>query len=275
VAVLSPGVFAEIRKQHQAGLESAACEYLATVGAAPSSFPTTGKSPSSQKYRCDYRTMAVVSADSSFHDVHDLRRAAEQRQLQFLFVHPLSVSRRIAPEFALRKAGISPPQKDAQYTWSHSNSLRLLMEAGHGRERVAFVWEGAIKGSWDQVGVRKLDFPELETLAIPQDVVVARSGFRLSSDGPDSLGSKTLERSVRAARLGCRKLSDVPCDIGNCTRLHPGKPMAMAGTESFSTPCLVVVHIWNPLVGLVSARTGSGHFECAMASEFFWKTSCI
>ena len=94
-----------------------------------------------------YRAVCVVAESSLLRSVDDLRRAAGEVRVQFLFVHPLSVSGRIAPEFALREVGINPAQAQVEYTYSHSNSLRLLSEHSRERERLAFVWDGALGDS--------------------------------------------------------------------------------------------------------------------------------
>jgi predicted acylesterase/phospholipase RssA len=68
-----------------------------------------------------------------------------------------------------------------EYTYSHSNSLRLVAEPGDGPERVAFVWDDALPEGQD-VKVRRLDFPELDDLWVPQDVVAARIDFELGDE---------------------------------------------------------------------------------------------
>lgn len=169
LAVLSPGVFAEFMGRSAEGREAGGCEYLATVGLT--------SSPGPSHYRYQYRAACVVSDRSPVRALADLRRAAGQGRARFLFVHPLSVSGRIAPDFALQRAGIRPAREQVEYSYSHSNSLRLLAEVETGCERVAFVWEDALKEAPGNARLRRIEFPELDALTIPADVVVARAGF--------------------------------------------------------------------------------------------------
>jgi predicted acylesterase/phospholipase RssA len=102
----------------------------------------------------------------------------QEDRVQFLFVHPMSVSGRVAPTQALRRVGIKPRKEQVRFTYSHSQSIRMLAEAHPTKERVAFVWDDAAHDDPElESGVRQLPFPELDKLAIPHDVVVARADF--------------------------------------------------------------------------------------------------
>jgi predicted acylesterase/phospholipase RssA/ABC-type phosphate/phosphonate transport system substrate-binding protein len=172
VAVLSPGVFAETQKAKVPKVR-----YLATMGRGPATSPLAlpdRKEPDVVYYQ--YRSACVVAADSPLQNAGDLKKAAEEDRVQFLFVDPLSVSGRIAPQFALKQIGIETGKDQFEYTYSHSNSLRLVTEPVDGQERVAFVWDDALPEG-KEVQVRRLDFPELDGLWVPQDVVAARIGF--------------------------------------------------------------------------------------------------
>ena len=175
VAVMSPGVFAETLK---IGTGSERWRYLGTLGLLPAESPLAGDERRRPGYHFDYRSVCVVSARSSLGGMDDLRRAAEHGGVQFLFVHPLSVSGRIAPEFALRQLGIRPRPEDIEYTYSHSNSLRLVTEPVADKERVAFVWDDPPRLPPDRESlVRKLQFPQLDELPVPQNPVAARTDF--------------------------------------------------------------------------------------------------
>jgi len=178
LAVMTPGVFAEtLREPGQAAL-GGDCLYLATVGlpAATSAWASPDRRVAGYHYKC--RCVCIVSAASTLQTADDLRREARRGGLEFVFVHPLSLSGRIAPEVALRQLGIEPSREDVGYTYSHSGSLRLLARPAGGRQRVAFVWDDALRGAPELAGrLRVLPFPQLEALAIPQSVVVVRAGY--------------------------------------------------------------------------------------------------
>ena len=176
VAVLSPGVFAETQKA-----KVPTFRYLATMGRGPATSPLASPDRKKPGPHYQYRSVCVVAKDSSLRNAGDLKKAAEAGDIQFLFVDPLSVSGRIAPQFALQQIGIVPGTDQVEYTYSHSNSLRLVAEPGDGLKRVAFVWDDALPEGQDDK-VRRLDFPELDGLWVPQDVVAARVDFKLSDE---------------------------------------------------------------------------------------------
>jgi predicted acylesterase/phospholipase RssA len=175
VAVMSPGIFAETMK---VPAEQPRWRYLATMGLHPAESPLAQQDRRQPGTHYEYRAIGVVAASSMIRSVVELRRAADEGKLQFLFVHPLSVSGRIAPEFALRQIGIHPNPANVQYTYSHSNSLRLVTEPIESQERVAFVWDDTPALPPDRQNlIRRLEFPALESLLIPQTAIAARSDF--------------------------------------------------------------------------------------------------
>jgi predicted acylesterase/phospholipase RssA/ABC-type phosphate/phosphonate transport system substrate-binding protein len=173
VAVLSPGVFAETQKG-----EAPRCRYLATLSKGPAKGPLALPDRREPGPHFQYRSACVVSADSPLKNTADLQAAAEAGRIQYLFVDPLSVSGRIAPEFALKQMGIRPAKEQVQFTYSHSNSLRLVTEPVEGLQRVAFVWDDALIEGDQQERIRRLDFPELNALMIAQDAIAVRAGFK-------------------------------------------------------------------------------------------------
>lgn len=176
LAVMTPGVFAETLDADGQQPAGGGCQYLATVGlpAATSVWATPDRRRPGYHFQC--RSVCVVSSASELETVDQLRQSAGR--VDYLFVHPLSVTGRIAPEFALRQVGIKPAREQVGYTYSHTGSLRLLARPAEGRERVAFVWDDALRGAPELARkLRVLPFPELESLEIPQTVVVARPGY--------------------------------------------------------------------------------------------------
>ena len=185
VAVLSPGVFAETQKA-----KVPTFRYLATLGRGPATSPLALPDRKKPELHYQYRSACIVAADSSLRNAGDLKKAADAGEVQFLFVDPLSVSGRIAPQFALKRIGIVPRADQVEYTYSHSNSLRLAAEPIDGMERVAFVLDDApVQGP--DARVRRLDFPELDKLWVPQDVVAVRNDFEHAGELAEVL--KTLD----------------------------------------------------------------------------------
>lgn len=174
VAVLTPGVFVQALPLRRGG--QPACQYIASRR-----LPAIegGLLPDAAQlgYRDRYHAVCVVAEKSSLENADDLRRAFAADLLRFVFVDPLSASGRIVPSAALKAIDIHPTQQQVEYSYSHTNSLRALRASGDGKERVAFVWDGAWTRADDLPRFRRLAFPELERIDVPADAVVARRGF--------------------------------------------------------------------------------------------------
>src|SRR5262245_21052634 len=180
VAVVTPGLFAGMSGDETVGAQT---RYLTTVGKPAAVSAWAGddrKRPGSHDH---YRAVCAVAASSPLKSADDLRKAAGRGNVRFVCVHPMSVSSRIAPAFALRQMGIDLGEGQIEYTYSHSASLRRLTEAATGAlERVAFVWDDALRSVPELADkVRAVTFPELDGLEIPSDAVVARAGFERSA----------------------------------------------------------------------------------------------
>lgn len=100
MAIVTAGVVAqEPAAEQEAGKPF--CQYLATMlrPQARSSLAADRQQPG----RFDrYRAVCFVGADSALQGVGDLERALHEKRAQLLFVDPLSVSGKIAPQHALR-----------------------------------------------------------------------------------------------------------------------------------------------------------------------------
>ena len=178
VAVLTPGAFASLLPSGDRQSQPRGCRYLATVllPAAQSQWASPRRRTDATHDACG--SICLVAESSTLRSVADLRRAAQRGRVEFLFVHPLSVSGRAAPEQALRRAGIPVDSGHVRYSYSHSESIRMLPDRQPTRERIAFVWDDvSTKHPELERGVRRLDFPQLAEYATPNDVVVARSDF--------------------------------------------------------------------------------------------------
>jgi len=175
VAVLSPALFALGQDEGRYPRAAAAFRYVATIGYPPAS-PTPTGTGAAPGYRHTYRSVCVVPARSPLRSFEDVRAAYERGRLVLVFGHPLSTSGRIAPEHALRRAGLLPDPSRIEYAQSHTNAL-LRLDHEDGVERVAFVYDGALDSHPEIASrLRVVPFPELDERALPWDVVVARSG---------------------------------------------------------------------------------------------------
>jgi len=176
VAVLTPGAFASVLpREDRAGL----CTYLATIQLPPATSTWASAGRKAAGFHDSYAAVCLVSESSTLRSLGDLKRAAQENRVEFLFVHPMSVSGRVAPLKGLHEIGIQPADKQVQFTHSHTQSIRMLADTQPAKERVAFVWDDAAgKDSELEAGVRRLPFPKLEELEIPHDVVVAQSEFK-------------------------------------------------------------------------------------------------
>jgi predicted acylesterase/phospholipase RssA len=176
VAVLTPGAFVQAQRIERDA--KPICQYLATRLLSPLDDGGTTALPAKSKGPRDrYRAVCIVADHSGLRTMSDVRRAWEADRLRFVFVDALSASGHLAPTFALNQAGIGPAPKEIEYSYSHTNSLRLVGAADDGMERIAFVWDGALGAAIDVPPVRNIQFAELDALSVPADVVVARSDF--------------------------------------------------------------------------------------------------
>jgi predicted acylesterase/phospholipase RssA/ABC-type phosphate/phosphonate transport system substrate-binding protein len=172
VAVLTSGVFAEI--QSGPGNEGA-FDYLASVGLPPAESPWASEARRAAGFSFEYQSVCVVNANSKLNTIADVRAAAAAGRVRFLFVHPLSVSGRIAPQYALQQADIRPLPRQIEFSFSHSQSLRQAARPDGGAEVVAFVWDDALAAAPGlERELKRIPFPQLDALAIPHDVVAIR-----------------------------------------------------------------------------------------------------
>lgn len=174
VAVLTPGLYSQALRD-----SASRVRYLATMGLPPAAGKLATAERKQPGYHMQCRACCVVAADSQVKTVEEMKRLAQAGQVRWVFVHPVSVAGRIAPEFALEKAGVHVVREHVLYTNSHTGSLRVVAQAdGTSRvEDVAFVWDDADRDLTEADGLRKLDFPALDALSIPQSAVVARADY--------------------------------------------------------------------------------------------------
>jgi predicted acylesterase/phospholipase RssA len=171
VAILTSGVFATSQFSSDA---RPAYQYLATVGLRPAVSEWAGEDRRAAGYHFGYRSVCAVPADSPLVSIEDLSKAVEEGRVQFVFVSPFSVSGRIAPTVALRKAGISTKLQFI-YSQSHTESIRMLSQPTRDLHRVGFVWDDALRDAVElRPQVRQLPFPALDALFLPHDVIAIR-----------------------------------------------------------------------------------------------------
>jgi predicted acylesterase/phospholipase RssA/ABC-type phosphate/phosphonate transport system substrate-binding protein len=179
VAILTPGLFAGLISPTAAEPPLEKYRYLATLllPAAHSSWASAERRR--EDFFGEYFSVCLVPNDSPIKSVDDLRQWAEQGRVEFLFVHPVSLSGRAVPLQALRQADISTEKCTTRFTYSHSQSIRLLHDAPGERQRVAFVWDDATADDPAlEAGVRQVPFPQLAELSLPHSVMVSRADWK-------------------------------------------------------------------------------------------------
>ena len=183
LAVLTPGVFARISLNQSGEQTRDRCKYLATIELPAAKSIWASPDRKADGFYDHYHSVCLVSESSKLLSIKDLRAAASRGAIEFLFVHPMSVSGNLAPIEALRQIGIVPGPADVRFTYSHSESIRMLTDDEPGKNRVAFVWDDAAGNSPSlESGVRELKFPELNELSIPHDAIVAQPDFRFVNE---------------------------------------------------------------------------------------------
>ena len=93
--------------------------------------------------------------------------------VEFLFVDPLSVSGRILPQSALKRAGVRVASRDIAYTSSHGTSLGKLLAEKDAGPRVACVWDKLLTDPGERAKFDVLDLPGLASAAVPPDSLLA------------------------------------------------------------------------------------------------------
>jgi predicted acylesterase/phospholipase RssA/ABC-type phosphate/phosphonate transport system substrate-binding protein len=150
----------------------------------------------------DYRAMAAVREDSPLNNYADLKREAEQGNVMFLFIDPLSTSGRVLPEYFLRyrpeaaarienfswaaKGKGGRPENSASYTFSPRASVEELSKPPRkekaNRHQVAF-----LSGRRLGAGLKPLSIPELEGIAIPDQALFMSHAFAVNKPCVEAL----------------------------------------------------------------------------------------
>ena len=178
LAVLTPGVFSEYLRDHddtQGSPDRPSFDYLATDALIPATSKWASVARRKEGFHFNYHSVCAVSAGSSLKTFGDVLEKARSGQLEFLFVNPLSASGRMLPEYVLQQAKVYSAEA-IRYTYSHTESLRLLANPDSDRESIAFVWDDALAAAPGLASkVRKIEVPLLERYSIPHNVVVMRT----------------------------------------------------------------------------------------------------
>ncbi len=178
IAILTPGIFASALQSGRSPDAAPPFQYVATVGLPEATSTWAASDRREQGFSDEYRSVCLVADSSELRTADDLIRAIKGRQVELLYVHRLSASGYLAPAAALRAAGLSLENTPFRFTYSHSQSIRLLNDRVGKRQRVAFVWDDAARVDPQlERSVRRIPLPTLDRISIPHDVVVARSSF--------------------------------------------------------------------------------------------------
>jgi predicted acylesterase/phospholipase RssA/ABC-type phosphate/phosphonate transport system substrate-binding protein len=160
---------------------------LATEQSVMSVFPA----PKQQDpYR--YRAGAIVlKSDTEIHTLNQVKKLAAQKQVQFLFVRPFSLSGYIIPLAVLHANGIYPTPDEIKFTYQHKNSLLKLLDAHNGKTEfpgkhlIAFVLDATTYPAVDggQEIFKHVAIPALDDDLIPREIVLAN--YHLEKDKLD------------------------------------------------------------------------------------------
>jgi predicted acylesterase/phospholipase RssA len=186
VAILSPGVIGELSTLDK-WKDDLKDYYVASEGLPPATaanvFAAAARHAPGAHFA--YHSVCLVRADSPVHTAADIKKLADDHEIEFVFVHPLSVSGYMLPEYVLRE-NYKIKTKEIAPVWSydHTQSLRELVEPD-APARVAFVKDDTkapIKGAAAQKFMkqfRQIPIPELDgdEGLIPQDVVLIHPNF--------------------------------------------------------------------------------------------------
>jgi len=186
VAVLSPGPVSALLSSPQWGPRLRDLYIGTTIATRPkpdNSFADYERRHESNQVT--YHSICVVNSDSPIKDLEDLKTSIAADKVAFLFVHPLSASGRILPEYVLHRIpGIDPEHlslalSDAKFTYSHAASLKALEQStSNDVLNVAFVWDQVGDDPVVRSKFRKIAIPELDQLSIPQEVILLGSRFK-------------------------------------------------------------------------------------------------
>jgi predicted acylesterase/phospholipase RssA/ABC-type phosphate/phosphonate transport system substrate-binding protein len=197
VAILSPGVVAELFSTSQQWRDDLPKLYVASEGLQPLKGTNTTASGVAARQttgaRYAYRSICYVRADSKITSVEDIKRLThppgetpkdpKPHKIKFIFVHPLSVSGYILPEYALdRHLETDMSKEQTEWSYDHDQSVReLLADDPDGDVRVAFVKDDTVI-PLDKSGkplAIPVPIPELDgdEGLIPQDVVLVHPNF--------------------------------------------------------------------------------------------------
>lgn len=186
VAILSPGVVGELSTLEK-WKDDLKDYYVATEGLPPATptnlFATAARHAPGAHF--SYHSVCIVRADSPIHTTADIKKFADAHKIEFVFVHPLSVSGYMLPEHVLRENyKIEANKSTPVWSYDHTQSLRELTEPD-APVRVAFIKDDTkapFKGAAAQTFMkqfRQIPIPELDgdEGLIPQDVVLIHPNF--------------------------------------------------------------------------------------------------
>ena len=186
VAILSPGPTAAlVSTPNDAEIRELGELYIATVTTKPALPDNVLASPERRKNQdqVTYNSMCVVSSRSNIRTWKEVDELIKAQKVEFLFVHPLSASGRILPEYVLRefkgitKEELHPGLSEVMWTYDHAATVKALEEESE-KTRVAFVWDSVGDDAKNRAAIRKIPIPELDQIPIPQEVVLITSNFK-------------------------------------------------------------------------------------------------
>lgn len=120
--------------------------------------------------------ISCYSNSATVRDLKSLSVSLERKEIELVLVDPFSVSGTTLPLLALQKAEVKIDPAHSRFSYSHSNSIRLLKD--QASKRFGCIWKSAAPASEKLTGLYeiRLSFPDLQT--IPPSVVVSREASK-------------------------------------------------------------------------------------------------
>jgi predicted acylesterase/phospholipase RssA len=116
-----------------------------------------------------------TNINSKIKTLEDIKNAVARKELELLAPNMLSASGYIIPIHFLQTHGIKIDPSKIKFTYTHSNTLRLL-DINKNMSKIACVWSG-INNIADYRHLKSIDLPELEKISVPNNLLLVRNNI--------------------------------------------------------------------------------------------------
>lgn len=176
-AIVTPAVCASLLQ----AIDNDFIHLLGTRAKGPTAYADANKERKEDKPHHYYHSVCIVPIDSPFKSIDDVR---ENRNVRFLMGSPLSTSGSVVPRAALRQIEFPLNESNISHLGDHSVVVQQLQKDDGKHHQVAFVCDYTKELVAAQASIRRLSFPILDAIRIPEDAFIAwrnDAGNELSS----------------------------------------------------------------------------------------------